>query len=169
MVISRLTRALDNALMPLAALGLVLMLGHVALEVVLRLLGVVSQLQTITFVSAFYMVAVVFAALPYAEGREGHISVDIFTSMLPEPVQRAMSRVFSAVSALCLGYMAWLSLLQAWEKTERGEIWETSTGYFLVWPGRWAVFLAFTALALHYLLRAIRPQDAPQQSLEGDA
>lgn len=155
---TRILSILDSVLMAVAIAGLVLMLGHVTLEVVLRLLGVVSQLQTITFVSACYMVAVIFCALPYAESREGHISVDLFTSMLPDNVRRALRRAGYGVIALCLGLVAWLSFEEAWDKTLRGEIWETSTGYFAVWPGRWAVALAFAALALRNALRFLQQE-----------
>ncbi len=158
---ARVLSILDSVLMAVAIAGLGLMLAHVTLEVVLRLMGVVSQLQTITFVSACYMVAVIFCALPYAESREGHISVDLFTSMLPQGVRQALQRIGHGVIALCLGVVAWVSFEEAWDKTLRGEIWETSTGYFVVWPGRWAVALAFAALALRNALRFLR-QDPPR-------
>lgn len=158
---------LEDALLLLAAAALVLMLLHVTLEVLLRLAGIVSQLQTITFVSAWYMVAVVFCALPFANREEGHISVDILTSKLPSGFRGAMQRVFNGMIALCLGFIAWLSLREAWEKSLDGEIWETSTGYFLVWPGRWLVALAFVALALHYLLRFLNGADADGTSSTG--
>ncbi len=161
---ARILTVLDRALLAVAIAGLVLMLGHVTLEVVLRLLGVVSQLQTITFVSAWYMVAVVFCALPYAAKSEGHISVDLFTSMLPDHIRHAIRRISFAVIAICLGLVAWLSFEEAWDKTLRGEIWETSTGYFLVWPGRWAVALAFTLLALRNALRFLQNEKPPQKS-----
>lgn len=154
---SRLLVNFERALMAVAAVALVLMIAHVTLEVCLRLLGVVSQLQTITFVSAWYMVAVVFCALPFAQQGGGHIGVDIFTGMLPDWVRSLLGRLVSAVSAGYLGLLGYLSVIEAWEQTENREIWETSTGYIIVWPGRWAVALAFVSLALYYLVRLVSP------------
>ncbi|MFY0633170.1 MAG: TRAP transporter small permease [Vannielia sp.] len=166
----KVTDLLDTALMVIAAVMLVMMLGHVSLEVILRLSGVSVQLQTITYVSAWYMVALVFCALPWAEGHEGHISVDAFTSMLPAGVRVAMLRAFDGITTLCLGFLTWLSALQAWDKTMDGEIWETSTGYFLVWPGRWAIVLSFAVLTLRYALRCLtnRAVLTPAPAGEGD-
>lgn len=157
---NRLLVMLERLLFAVAVIALVFMIGHVTLEVCLRLLGIVSQLQTITFVSAWYMVAVIFCALPYAQREEGHISVDIFTSMLPTGLRSLLARLVSAVSAIYLSLLGYLSVVEAWEQTRKNEIWETSTGYILVWPGRWAIALAFVSLALFYTLRIVRPSIA---------
>lgn len=157
---NRLLAVFERLLFAVAVIALVVMIGHVTLEVCLRLLGIVSQLQTITFVSAWYMVAVIFCALPYAQRDEGHISVDIFTSLLPAGLRALLARLVSAVSAIYLGLLGYLSVREAWEQTLKYEIWETSTGYIPVWPGRWAIALAFVSLALFYALRFIRPSTA---------
>ena len=54
---TRIMTTIEKLLFAGAGLCLVLMLLHVSLEVILRLFGIVSQLQTTTFVSAWYMVA----------------------------------------------------------------------------------------------------------------
>lgn len=154
---NRLLVSFERVFFAIAVIALVLMIAHVTLEVCLRLLGTVSQLQTITFVSAWYMVAVIFCALPYAQRHEGHISVDIFTSMLPSGVRSILARLVSLVSAIYLALLGYLSVREAWQQTIKNEIWETSSGYIIVWPGRWAIAVAFVSLALFYALRFLHP------------
>ncbi len=98
---SRIARMLDvtvDGATLVAALAVALMMLHIAVDVAIKMVFSTPLPGTIAIVSNYYMVAVVFIPLAFAEKRDAHISVEIVTDHFPRSVRRwleAASRIFS--------------------------------------------------------------------------
>lgn len=160
---------LDGLLFKISGAILLLMIAHIMAEAVLRFTGVRSNLQTLILVAAWYMVAVVFFAMPRTARTAGHITVDLVTRLMPARMRMISETAMRIVSA---GYVLLLCVLtysEAVVRTQGGETWESATGYITVWPSRWVLPLSFALMALVYLLwpRGGEARETPKQNPHG--
>ena len=89
---TRLRRAIDALIaldLVIAGLALLAMLFHVVLDVVLREVHVPFS-GTLEIVSFWYMVALVFLAIPVAQQHGHHIRVELFTAAVSTRVQQGI-------------------------------------------------------------------------------
>lgn len=160
-------RVADGALMAIAAIGLLAMMVHIALDVVASLLFNSPLVLTSTYVTQYYMIIVAFLPLVAAEYRGGHISVDLFVNYLSPAARRRMRL---GVFAFCL--LVYLMLaVQGWQqataKLKTGAFVMEQTSQVVVWPSFFILPLAFGVAALlvatKLLVEAMRlPEISPE-------
>jgi TRAP-type C4-dicarboxylate transport system permease small subunit len=139
----------------LAALCLLLMMGQIVLDVLLKYLLNTPIEGNLEIVSYYYMVGVVFLPLAMVELRHEHINVDLFVRLLPMAGQCFVYVFGSLVSAVFFAVLAYQTFLDALEATRVGEIMMGSI-YVTIWPSRWALPVGFTLVCLAVLLHTWR-------------
>lgn len=152
----RLRRAIDGLItldLVIAGLALIAMLGHVVLDVILREVHVPFS-GTLEIVSFWYMVALVFLAIPVAQAHGHHIRVELFTAAVPARVQQTIDLLVLLSCVALLGLFIWVSTEEALRQTSRMAVVEAGTGTIPVWPTRWLVPLSMATTALICLLQA---------------
>lgn len=101
------------------------------------------------------MVVVVFLALPEAEARGRHITIDIVSSRLPKALSRPLALFSAALSLLFYGAMTW----QAWRLFAGSwAIREATSGlvHFPVYPAKALFALALSAVTAICILNLVR-------------
>ena len=71
-------------------------------------------------VTEFLMGVLIFSGLPILCAREGHVSIDIFDTLMPEKWRRPQRAAVNLISAAVLGVLAWRMFIQA------GELWRNN-------------------------------------------
>ncbi|HEX7007218.1 MAG TPA: TRAP transporter small permease [Alphaproteobacteria bacterium] len=129
---------------------------HVALDVSLRYAFNAPLPGTVSFVSYYYMVAVIFAPLAYVQSRREHFFAEIVTRYWPERVVRVLDTLCLLVTGLVLCFLTWRTGAYALTFTKAGAAVET--GYFAIptWPSRWFVPAGLGFMALYAFLQAAR-------------
>ena len=103
-----------------SGLALVLMMVHITADVASKFFFSQPLPGTIAIVSQYYMVAVVFLPLAFAERRSQHITVEIIVERLPLLFQRRLNGLSSAYTAIILGLLTWRGVEEALRKTDVG-------------------------------------------------
>ncbi len=153
---TRLRRAMDALItldLVIAGLALVAMLLHVVLDVVLREVHVPFS-GTLEIVSYWYIVALVFLAIPVAQQHGHHIRVELFTASVPPRIQHVIDLVVLLGCVALLALFIWVSTEEALRQTARLAVVEAGTGTIPVWPTRWLVPLSMTTTAIICLMQA---------------
>ena len=114
-----LGRSIDIATLA-SAIALVLMMLHITADVIAKFVFSSPLPGTIAIVSHYYMVAVVFLPLAFAERHSNHISVEVLVVRLPQLMQLRLNALAAAYSALIFGLLAWRGAKEALRKTEVG-------------------------------------------------
>ena len=138
---------INYAIASAAALQLTVMMIHVVCDVFARNTLAQTIPGTIEIVSAYYMPAVVFLPLAYAETLEAHIEIDLLFRFLPAGLKRLFVPLTLALLVVSYGAMAWGALEIALQKYRIGE-YAMGFAAIVVWPGRFFVPLGFGALAV---------------------
>lgn len=101
-------------------------------------------------------------AIAYGFTTDQHVSIDVFTSRMPDRVQRALRLAAAVLGAVFLGGVFWFSCLQAYTEYGYGDR-SQSIGIPMIWY--WLPLLAgigFAALANIWLvIRELRGAGAP--------
>jgi TRAP-type C4-dicarboxylate transport system permease small subunit len=152
-------RLLDRAARMAVLFGAVLiglMALHVALDVTLRYAFNAPLPGTVSFVSYYYMVAVIFAPLAFVQSRREHFFAEIVTRTWPPQVVAAVDAICLVVTSLLLLFLTWRTAAYALTFTRAGA--SVETGYFTIptWPSRWFVPAGLGLMALYALLQALR-------------
>ena len=158
-IFQRLVTGLSNVLLVASGILLILMMLHICLGAAFNVFLPTVNLNTLTVVAAWYMIGVTFLPMAYAHP----LSVNIAAGFLPDTFRKAVRWLVSLVSAIAFGFIAYLTFKEALSQTQIGEMWETSTGFFPVWPARWILPCAFVAMALREICNVFMP-DAMEQS-----
>jgi TRAP-type C4-dicarboxylate transport system permease small subunit len=135
--------------------ALILMMLHIAADVVARYIFNSPLHGTVEIVSAYYMVAVVFLPLAMIERGNGHIVVELVTQHLPRRVQEVLIGVVAMVSALYFAVFAWQTWGDALKKYAVGET-ALGTVQVTIWPTRFYLPLGCGLIALVLLHKAFR-------------
>ena len=112
---TRLRRAIDALIaldLVIAGLALLAMLFHVVLDVVLREVHVPFS-GTLEIVSFWYMVALVFLAIPVAQQHGHHIRVELFTAAVSTRVQQGIDLLVLLGCVALLALFVWVSTEEA--------------------------------------------------------
>lgn len=150
---TRLER-INRAIGIITGLFLMAMMLHVVCDVFARNLLAQTIPGTIEIVSMYYMPAIVFLPLAYAETLEAHIQVDLVFRLFPRRLREALVPITLFGLAVIYGAMAWGALEIALAKYRIGEY---AMGYaeIVVWPGRFFVPVGFGALSLTIAAKAV--------------
>ncbi|WP_449221593.1 TRAP transporter small permease subunit [Tistrella mobilis] len=159
----RLMRILDRMAARAAAatgalgeLAVLAMFAHMALDLIIRLVGGGTPEGMPEAVARIYMVMAVFLPLAGLQVTGRQIEVGVLADRLRGWPRRLQRLAAALVTVAVAGLFTWLSFDVAWMATLRGER-VVLTGFSLpVWPGRWAVVAGFGALALAAVAQLVR-------------
>jgi TRAP-type C4-dicarboxylate transport system permease small subunit len=73
-------------------------------------------------VTEFLMGVLIFSGLPILCAREGHVSIDVFDSLIPPKVRRPHLAIVNLISAGVLGAVAWRLYIHSGELTKNHEV-----------------------------------------------
>ena len=145
-----------HLLMRVGCFLLILMMLHIVIDVAGKYLLNAPIPGTIEIVSAYYMVGVLFLPLGEVARRRDHIYVELFTRGLSPRALTRLDRAIAFVGAASMGLVAWLTTLEAIDKTQRGEMWETADSLITIWPSRWILPVGAAVMAIYMLIEGIR-------------
>lgn len=139
----------------IGGVGLILMMLHIAAEVVARYVFNSPLHGTVEIVSAYYMVAVVFLPLAMIERANGHIIVELVSQHFPRRIQAVLIGVVALISALYFGAFTWQTWSDALNKFAVGEQ-ALGTVAVTVWPTRFYLPIGCGLIALVLVHKAFR-------------
>lgn len=100
--------------------GLLLLLALTVAAVVMRkVFG--SPLIGIFDISQVTLIVIVFSGMAYCGITRGHVAVDLFNDLFPSRVQKLLNVVVNLVTAALLGFMAWITVIRAFDAREINE------------------------------------------------
>lgn len=129
-------------------LAIVAMLVHIIIDVTARHLFNIAVQGTLEIVSFYYMVGLVYLAIPLVQARDDHIFVELFTVNTSPKRQDVMDAVIRVFSAALLLLFAWVTVQEALHQTSIGAVVEAGTDTVPVWPTRWLIPLAMVSTAI---------------------
>ncbi len=112
---------------------------------------------TVEVTAYYFMVLLVFLALPYIEKKQSHISADFLVVMLPESWQDRLNAIGKILTIIFYTLLAYGAVLQAVKSTKRLET-AMSNFTFYIWPSRWGVVFGLVS-AICVLLILIFPRN----------
>jgi len=123
----------------LGAICVVLMMLHVTGDVIGRYLFNAPLPGTTVIVAHYYMIVLVFIAIGVAEETRAHISVDVFTDLLPDKIRNALSVLSGIITCaviIILGISGWN---EAVKKTSIGATMEQGSQMIDIWQSYWLI------------------------------
>jgi TRAP-type C4-dicarboxylate transport system permease small subunit len=145
-------RAIDLT-MYVGAAAVVLMMLHISIDVVSKYIFQRPLPGTIAIVSNYYMIVVAFLPLAFTERRNGHISVEVATSLLPMRVQRILNLIAMLFGAVIFAALAWQSWIEAGRAMQVGAFEIEQNAKLLIWPPRYLLPLGCGLMAVTLVLK----------------
>jgi TRAP-type C4-dicarboxylate transport system permease small subunit len=146
---------LTLALTWIAGAALVLMMTHVAGDVILKYLFNMPIPGTAEVVAAYYMIGVVFLPLAWIEAHNRPIVVELFYDRMPPWAKPPLDVLGTVASLVFYGFLVWQSIKIALESFATGEyvdgMWRV-----VVWPSRFLIPLGLVVAMLVLLVRLTR-------------
>lgn len=164
-------RASDQVIRVLAlvaAVGLVVMMLHICIDVVLRATLSRPIPATVEIVSRYYMIAITFLPLAWVERRNGMVSVEIVDAFLPKPVIRFSDVLVALLAAAIYALLAYTSWQLAMRNYTSGTYVMAMRVPVVVWPTYFILPLGFALASIVTLMRAIRLAASPDPLPETD-
>jgi len=134
---TRILSWITNATTAIGALAVFLMMAEITADVTAKYLLQSPLPGTITFVSNYWMVLVVFLPLAMTERHNGHISVEVLTTHFPLGVQRVLSIIAMCLTALVFAALAWQGWIEANRAFASGAFEIEQGRKILIWPARY--------------------------------
>jgi len=159
---------LSEALLTLTTIPIILMMGHITVDVLLKFLFNTHIQGTLEVVSYYYMIAVVLMPLAFVELTRQSIAVDMFFLMFPKWLQYATTHVVLLISAATYGGLAavtWPDALHALRIRES----MMGSANIAIWPARFLLPIALSLTALVCLLliyKILTDDDAARKIVE---
>jgi len=154
--ISWMLGRLIDATTLLGAIAVFLMMAHITVDVAGRFLFRSPLPGTLVFVSNYYMVAVAFLSLAYAERRDAHISVEILAERLSMGMQSGLSFASTMLSAGIFGILAWRGLGEAQTKHAMGSFMIEQGVRIPVWPSYYLLPFGAGLMFLVLIFKLVR-------------
>lgn len=139
----------------IGGLAVMAMLVHIIIDVSARHLFNIAVQGTLEIVSFYYMVGLVYLAIPLVQARSDHIFVELFTVNAPPKRQDLMDAVIRVLSAALLIFFAWVTVDEALHQSEIRAVVEAGTDTMPVWPTRWLIPLSMGSTAVLCLWQAL--------------
>ncbi|RNL85314.1 TRAP transporter small permease [Halostreptopolyspora alba] len=150
----RIAKAIATPLGILASISTIVMMVGISADVVYRNVQGES-LSGVLELSETALVAAVFFGMAYAATSGAHISVDLLTSRLPEPVARGCLVVAWVLSCVILTWLCYATFGRAMDSFERGEV-RMGLVEWPLWPARWFIVVGLAALLVVSLVNVVR-------------
>ena len=154
-MISRALGGVSALLAWIAGIMLILMMLHIAADVVARYIFNAPLHGTVEIVSAYYMVAVVFLPLAMIERANSHIVVELASQRLPQRAQEVLIGLVALLSALYFAAFTWQTWSDAVKKYAVGEQ-ALGNVAITVWPTRFYLPIGCGLIVLVLLHKAFR-------------
>ncbi len=106
-------------------------------------------------VTSYYMIALFFLPLGYAESRGAHIKADLFFSPLPFAVRWTITLLTYVAMTAFLSVMTFQMYLRAASQTRVGEMTLIGDLNLTLWPARWLAVLGLAAFTIITLIRTL--------------
>lgn len=164
-VIGKIIGALIRVLSFVGTICIVLMMLHVAADVVMRYLFNTPLPGTLTIVSRYYMVLLVFLSLAAVEKQGAQITVEVVHDRLPALVRKGLAPLSFLLTSVVFALLAVRAAEVAWDQTRLGAAVAQGTTVIPVWPSYWPVAIGSGAIALYALFRLLGGQNP---SVEGE-
>lgn len=132
---------------------IVLMMIHIAIDVVMRAFLNLPLTGTIAFVANYYMVFLVCLPLAFVERQDGHITVDVATSNLPAAWRKHLYGWTFLFTAAVFGVSAYATWIEAMSKYRIGAFLIEKDLAISIWVGYFALPLGYALLCLYLVLR----------------
>ena len=149
-------RMIGRLTVVIAAVAILLMMLHVSADVLFRVVASKSLPGTAEIVSHYYMVALSFLPIAYAELKDRHIEATVLTDLMPASAQATLKILGMLFSLGIYGLMTYVSGREAIKKTAINAVVESGTHKLLVWPSYWILPVSFALMCLALLLRIFR-------------
>lgn len=149
-------RWLVNVNLLIGSIAVFAMLLHIIVDVTARHLFHVPVQGTLEIVSYYYMVGLVYLAIPVVQARSQHIFVELFTTGLSRRMEQIIDGSVRVFTALALAFFAWITMKEAIYQTGVGTVVEAGTGTIAVWPTRWLLPFSLISTTLICLWQALQ-------------
>lgn len=146
---------LSYAMIALAGLATVLMVVHILADVFMRTFMGAPLPGTLEIATHYYLVPMTFLPLAVVELRQEHIVVQAFTHFLSDRATHILDQAVRVVCLATLTLMIWRTVIQAIERTEKGEYVTAVFFDVAIWPVRWVLPISLAAFALAILYRLL--------------
>lgn len=133
-LIGRLLSRITQVMTIMGGLAVALMMLHVSLDIASRFILNSPLPGTITVVAYYYMLVAAFLPLAYAEQKNAHISVEVFTDLLPEKAQGYLAELSRLLSICIFALLAWRTWEEAESKRAIGDAVIQGGDTIIVWP-----------------------------------
>lgn len=160
--IDRLVTLISRAVALIGGLAVALMMVHVTLDVLFRYVLNRPLAGTLTMVTYYYMILAAFVPLAFVERRGAHISVEVFTALMPPAATRAVSLLTGLLTMAVMGLLAWRGGDAAMQAMRKGLAQVQGSTEIIVWPAYFAIPLGaglMTFVIFWHLLRSLGGQD----------
>lgn len=141
-----------SALMALAGVATLLMVGHILTDAGMRFFMGAPLAGTLEIATHYYLVPMTFLPLAMVELKREHIVVEAFTHFLPDRWNEWLDIVVRVVCLAVLLLFIWRTGVEAWQRTERGEFVSTVYYNLPIWPIRWVLPVSLGVFALAMML-----------------
>lgn len=159
--LKHLSHWIANAVGLMGAIGVVVMMLHITVDVLCRIFLGSPLVGTNEIVSRYYMIAVAFLPLAWVEHRNGMIAVELFDSFLGRRARLAGDLLVAVVSIAALLLITWTSWHEAVAAFHKDAFVMAVGNRIPVWPTYYMIpvgcFLAAILVALRAVMLMIGP------------
>jgi TRAP-type C4-dicarboxylate transport system permease small subunit len=155
------SRWIANTVGLLGAIGVIVMMLHITIDVLARIFLEAPLIGTNEIVSRYYMIAVAFLPLAWVEHRNGMIAVELFDSFLGRRTRLMGDLLVAVVSIGALVLLTWASWSEAVAAFEKDAFVMAVGTRIPVWPTYFMIpvgcCLAAVLVALRMVILVIAP------------
>lgn len=141
--LDKFVTAIASGLALVGAIGVVAMLLHITGYVLLRLFLSSPIPATVEIVSYYYMVAVAFLPIAWAERRGDMIAIEVFAGFFRGGVGKTVDFFVAAVTTAVYFVLTWTTWLAAMREYEAGSFVISLSHIIPTWPGYFALPVGF--------------------------
>lgn len=138
----------------LGGLVVLLMMGHIVVDVIARAFFNAFLPDTLAIVQYVWMPSLVALGLGYALVRGEHLRVDLLTSPTGPRLQRIIEIVGMVSILVMAGALVWFGVESAQIAQQRGER-AVGAHWVPIWPYRWVVLIGLASLALQAVAQLV--------------
>ena len=153
--LEHLSRWIANVVGLLGAIGVIVMMAHITIDVLSRILFGSPLVGTNEIVSRYYMIAVAFLPLAWVEHRNGMIAVELFDSFMGRGTRLAGDMLVALVSIAALLLLTWTSWHEAVAALRKGAFVMAVGNRIPVWPTYFMIPVGCFLAAILVVLRAL--------------
>ena len=170
--IGRWLARLLNASQVIAGLLIIAMMLHITLDVAFRIFTSRGFPATVEIVSNYYMVAVAFLPVAFAERMRAHISVEVVTQTFSQRMPNAALFISWLLSIVVYAVLTYRTFLDAEKARDVGTFLFTQGLRIDIWPAYYFLPIGFGLMVLTLVYRCVaffRPEQDGLGGSRGEA